>query len=81
MVSVPEGLSIGEVARRSGLSIHTLRLYEREGLLTGPVRRDAAGRRRYSAWDVEWLGSCRLFRASGMPAGTGDGSGSRPGGA
>ncbi|TLP53626.1 MerR family transcriptional regulator [Microbispora tritici] len=62
-----EVLHIGEVARRTGLSVHTLRLYEREGLLAGEVLRDEAGRRVYSAWDVEWLGNCVKFRASGMP--------------
>jgi DNA-binding transcriptional MerR regulator len=61
------GVGIGEVARRTGLSVHTLRLYERAGVLTGPVRRDAAGRRVYSEWDVAWLGNCVLFRTSGMP--------------
>jgi DNA-binding transcriptional MerR regulator len=63
-------LSIGEVARRTGLSVHTLRLYEREGLLASPVRRDRTGRRLYTAWDVEWLGNCVKFRASGMPLAT-----------
>jgi DNA-binding transcriptional MerR regulator len=58
---------IGEVARRTGLSVHTLRLYERAGVLAGPVQRDAAGRRVYSEWDIAWLGNCVLFRASGMP--------------
>jgi len=62
-----DGLSIGQVAQRTGLSVHALRLYERAGLLAGEVRRDAAGRRVYNAWDVEWLGNCVLFRASGMP--------------
>ncbi|GAA3382494.1 MerR family transcriptional regulator [Cryptosporangium minutisporangium] len=61
------GLSIGEVARRTGLSVHALRLYERAGVLTGPVQRDAAGRRVYREWDVAWLGNCVLFRATGMP--------------
>ncbi|WP_405087012.1 MerR family transcriptional regulator [Microbispora sp. NBC_01389] len=65
-----EVLHIGEVARRTGLSVHTLRLYERAGLLAGEVRRDEAGRRVYSAWDVEWLGNCVKFRASGMPLAT-----------
>ncbi|MET7876076.1 MerR family transcriptional regulator [Micromonospora profundi] len=60
-------LSIGQVARRTGLSVHTLRLYERAGLLAGEVRRDRAGRRVYSAWDVEWLMNCVKFRATGMP--------------
>ncbi|NYH40429.1 DNA-binding transcriptional MerR regulator [Micromonospora jinlongensis] len=61
------GLSIGQVAQRTGLSVHTLRLYERAGLLAGDVRRDGSGRRVYSAWDVEWLAHCVKFRASGMP--------------
>lgn len=61
------GLSIGQVAQRTGLSVHTLRLYEREGLLASEVRRDGSGRRVYSAWDVEWLANCVRFRASGMP--------------
>jgi DNA-binding transcriptional MerR regulator len=63
----PTGVGIGEVARRTGLSVHTLRLYERVGILAGPVQRDAAGRRVYSEWDIAWLGNCVLFRASGMP--------------
>jgi DNA-binding transcriptional MerR regulator len=61
------GVGIGEVARRTGLSVHSLRLYERTGVLAGPVQRDAAGRRVYSEWDIAWLGNCVLFRASGMP--------------
>ncbi|MET8145948.1 MerR family transcriptional regulator [Sphaerisporangium sp. NPDC005288] len=63
-------LSIGEVAKRIGLSVHALRLYEREGLLAGEVRRDDRGRRVYSDWDVEWLANCVKFRASGMPLAT-----------
>ena len=66
----PAKLNIGEVARRTGLSVHALRLYEREGLLASRVRRDAGGRRVYTAWDVEWLGNCVKFRASGMPLAT-----------
>ncbi|HWB34972.1 MAG TPA: MerR family transcriptional regulator [Rugosimonospora sp.] len=64
------GVSIGEVVRRTGLSVHTLRMYEREGLLIGEVRRDDQGRRVYTAWDIEWLGNCVKFRASGMPLAT-----------
>ena len=63
----PTGVGIGEVARQTGLSVHALRLYERAGVLAGPVNRDAAGRRVYSEWDIAWLGNCVLFRASGMP--------------
>lgn len=61
------GLRIGQVAERTGLSVHTLRFYEREGLLAQPVRRGAAGHRVYDAGDVDWLGVCIRLRASGMP--------------
>lgn len=63
-----EQLSIGEVAERSGLSVHSLRFYEREGLLLSTrISRDSGGRRRYSEMDVEWLYICTRLRASGMP--------------
>jgi DNA-binding transcriptional MerR regulator len=62
-----EGLSIGQVATRTGLSVHTLRFYEREGLLPSPVRRGPDGRRSYSEDDADWLEMCTNFRASGMP--------------
>jgi DNA-binding transcriptional MerR regulator len=70
MTDTTPGLSIGQVAERTGLSVHTLRLYEREGLLASPVRRTSNGRRVYSEWDVEWLSYCTKFRASGMPLAT-----------
>lgn len=67
MTAASSELTIGQVSARTGLGVHTLRLYEREGLLAGEVRRDGRGRRVYSAWDVEWLEYCTRFRASGMP--------------
>ncbi|WP_241695302.1 MerR family transcriptional regulator [Streptomyces sp. C] len=60
-------MSIGEVARRSGLSVHALRFYEREGLFANPVRRLSNGRRVYHEADVEWLAVCTKLRSSGMP--------------
>ncbi|WP_330452372.1 MULTISPECIES: MerR family transcriptional regulator [unclassified Streptomyces] len=65
--SSTDSLGIGEVAERTGLSVHALRFYEREGLLVGPVHRDSGGRRRYSPSDVDWLGICVRLRESGMP--------------
>ncbi|MFD5325717.1 MerR family transcriptional regulator [Streptomyces sp. NPDC127092] len=59
-------LSIGEVARRSGLSVHALRFYEREGLFANPVRRLSNGRRIYHEEDLEWLAICTRLRSSGM---------------
>ncbi|TCO43687.1 DNA-binding transcriptional MerR regulator [Kribbella antiqua] len=64
------GLSIGQVAERTGLSVHALRFYEREGLLADPVRRESNGRRVYTEDDVEWLNMCIKFRSSGMPLDT-----------
>jgi DNA-binding transcriptional MerR regulator len=60
------GLSIGQVAERTGLSAHTVRFYEREGLFAEPVQR-IAGRRVFSDEHVEWLALCSILRASGMP--------------
>ena len=59
-------LRIGEVAQRTGLSIDTLRFYEREGLFASPVQR-VSGRRVYSEEQVEWLALCAVLRTSGMP--------------
>ncbi|MFI5914078.1 MerR family transcriptional regulator [Dactylosporangium sp. NPDC051541] len=60
-------LTIGEVATRTGLSVHALRMYEREGLFHTEVRRDPSGRRVYGQPDLDWLDVCTKFRASGMP--------------
>jgi DNA-binding transcriptional MerR regulator len=63
-----EELGIGEVARRTGLSVHALRFYEREGLLISQhVARGTGGHRRYSPREVYWLRICLKLRASGMP--------------
>ncbi|MFI6238589.1 MerR family transcriptional regulator [Micromonospora sp. NPDC050795] len=67
MAEITAGLSIGQVAERTGLSVHTLRFYEQEGLFVGPVRRGPGGRRSYSQDDVDWLTVCIILRASGMP--------------
>ncbi|CAM3773513.1 MerR family transcriptional regulator [Nocardiopsis rhodophaea] len=59
--------TIGEVADRTGLSVHALRYYEKQNLLIGPVQRTAGGRRTYTAVDVDWLMICVKLRESGMP--------------
>jgi DNA-binding transcriptional MerR regulator len=67
---VPEAeprLTIGQVAERTGLSVHALRFYEREGLLVTPVHRGTDRRRVYTEWDLGWLDVCIKLRASGMP--------------
>ncbi|MEV8634813.1 MerR family transcriptional regulator [Streptosporangium sp. NPDC051023] len=61
------GLSIAEAARRTGVSAHTLRYYERAGLVVTPVDRTAGGRRRYRQLDLDWVIICTRLRATGMP--------------
>jgi DNA-binding transcriptional MerR regulator len=68
MTDLEDELGIGDVARETGLSVHALRYYERQGLmLTQHVARGAGGHRRYSPQDVYWLRICIKLRASGMP--------------
>ena len=61
------GLSIAEAARRTGVSVHTLRYYERAGLVVTAIERTAGGRRRYQQLDLDWITICTKLRATGMP--------------
>jgi DNA-binding transcriptional MerR regulator len=58
--------AIAEAAHRSGLSIDTLRYYERIKLIDPPAR-DSGGRRAYSDEDLAWLGFLTKLRTTGMP--------------
>ena len=60
------GLSVGEAAEASGLSAHTLRYYERAGLLEH-VSRNGSGHRRYDAADLERINFLTKLRGTGMP--------------
>jgi DNA-binding transcriptional MerR regulator len=59
-------LTIAEAAEAAGLSAHTVRYYERAGLLA-PIERNGSGHRRFNERDVEWLVVCTKLRATGMP--------------
>jgi DNA-binding transcriptional MerR regulator len=59
-------MTIAEAAERSGLSAHTLRYYERIGLIH-PVDRGTNGHRRYGRDDLEWLDLLIKLRTTGMP--------------
>jgi DNA-binding transcriptional MerR regulator len=61
------GLSIAEAARRTGVSVHTLRYYERAGLVVTTVDRTDGGWRRYHERDLRWITVCTKLRATGMP--------------
>lgn len=58
--------SIDEASQRTGVTAHTLRYYEREGLLDR-VGRAANGHRRYTDDDLGWVTFLTLLRATGMP--------------
>jgi DNA-binding transcriptional MerR regulator len=58
--------TIEEAARRTGVSSHTLRYYERIGLLA-PVGRASSGHRRYSEDDLGAVAFLTLLRQTGMP--------------
>ena len=69
-IVVPDrGLTIGEVAEVTGLSVQTLRFYEREGLMLDPTRRDASGHRRYRRNDLDWINGLLMLRETGMSIG------------
>lgn len=62
---LPETLGIAEVADLTGITAHTLRYYERIGLLA--VARDAAGRRTYDRAALGRVMFITWLRLSGMP--------------
>ncbi len=59
-------MKIGAFAERIGLSAHTLRYYERIGLLPQPPR-DGGRRRDYDASALPWIDFLGRLRTTGMP--------------
>ena len=57
--------SIREACEKTGLSAHTLRYYEKEGLLPG-IGRTEGGFRQYSDADLESLGLICCLKNTGM---------------
>jgi DNA-binding transcriptional MerR regulator len=60
------GFTIHTMAERCGMTAHTLRYYERVGLIQ-PVGRARNGHRRYSEADAAWLNFLHCMRATNMP--------------
>ena len=58
-------LTIQDVTKATGLSAHTLRYYERIGLIH-PIEREENTRRCYTADDVGWIDFLLKLRATGM---------------
>jgi DNA-binding transcriptional MerR regulator len=63
---VDVGLSISEASETLGMTAHTLRYYERAGLLPS-VARTEGGIRRYQEEDVQLLRFLARLRLTGMP--------------
>jgi len=64
-ILVEKTYTIQEAETEMGVSSHTLRYYERIGLLH-PIRRSENGRRVYSEQDLGWIYWLKLLRESGM---------------
>ena len=57
--------SIGQVAKKLGLTAHTLRYYDKEGLLPF-VRKGSSGARVFEDEDVDWLIIIECLKGTGM---------------
>jgi DNA-binding transcriptional MerR regulator len=66
MATLEREMTVADAAREAGVSAHTLRYYERAGLLR-PVERNGSGHRRFTTEDVEWVVIITRFRSTGMP--------------
>jgi DNA-binding transcriptional MerR regulator len=60
-----KSLRIGELAARTGRSVHAIRWYETQGLIPGVIR-DAGGRRSYRERHLNWLVLIDRLRLTGM---------------
>ena len=66
-MSTVELLTISDAAQAVGVSAHTLRYYERAGLMLDAVERNSATHRRYTDEDLRWVVLLTRLRATGMP--------------
>lgn len=60
------GYTIQSMAERCGMSTHTLRYYERVGLIQ-PIGRANNGHRRYTEGDAHWIHFLHCMRMTNMP--------------
>src|SRR5690242_18203670 len=65
MMTLEKTLTIQQVAAATGLTEHTLRYYERIGLIH-PIDRAGSGHRRYRESDVWWIEFLMKLRNTGM---------------
>ena len=62
---MPDTLAPHAAAAHAGVSLDTLRYYEREGLI-GPIARTDAGHRIYGEDDLFWIGLVTCLRDAGL---------------
>jgi DNA-binding transcriptional MerR regulator len=67
VIAEAPGLSISDAARATGLSAHTLRYYERAGLMLDRVGRASSSHRRYTDEEIRWVVLLTKLRSTGMP--------------
>ncbi len=58
--------TIAQIAEKTGLTAHTLRYYDKEGLLPF-VERSGSGIRQFKEIDIEWLAVISCLKDTGMP--------------
>lgn len=63
--TVPNDLSVGEMARRAGVPVSTLHYYEAEGLITS--WRTSANHRRYDRRELRRVAVVRVAQTLGIP--------------
>ncbi|MEN0086855.1 MAG: MerR family transcriptional regulator [Pseudomonadota bacterium] len=59
-------MRISEAAQTSGLSVDTIRYYEKIGMLA-PIERGSDRQRRFSEDDINWMTQLNWLRQTGMP--------------
>jgi len=67
VANMDDRLTIQEAAAQLGVSTHTLRYYEHEGLIQPVERSESSGHRLYSSSDLGWLKFLKCLRSTGMP--------------
>ena len=65
--SEPQVFTIQETAVKTGLSVHTLRWYERQGLIPRVPRDNDSGHRRFRPEDINGIEFLKKLRMTGMP--------------
>ncbi len=59
-------MNVQQFARCTGISPHTVRYYEKLGLLPG-IGRSASGHRIFCPQDITWMGFILRLKSTGMP--------------